>query len=299
MDQVSDIFLPRLMHVSSLNPIIVTTKITPSSENKEFNKHQKQHAAYIMTSLPPLGFIFDIDGTLIAEGDRVGGIRIRPGVISCLQKFRKRGHRLALWTAAHSAWAFRVKKKLCQTVYPDHDCTNSCSKTFDFCWSGDKMRAQKMGMASNPDWLYGCRWCQFYSTRCQRCLCFQYTYGCPCRSVKDLRKVWNTDDPETNGFVKERTVIVENTPQQCIYNYGNAIYVRTYNGYHTDDTFEAFCDFVIQELEPAPNVRSVRKCPHRPGPHACFEQSWWATNETEEKELVCYPTYSANLDTIV
>jgi len=29
-------------------------------------------------------------------------------------------------------------------------------------------------------------------------------------------------------WTKERTVLVENTPQQCVHNYGNAVYVPTY-----------------------------------------------------------------------
>lgn len=75
----------------------------------------------------------------------------------------------------------------------------------------------------------------------------------------------------------ERCLIVENTPQQCIYNYSNAIYVPTYQGYETESDKEPIFGRLknsILELEQADNVRHVRKCTHPTGPHACFYQSW-------------------------
>ena len=243
-----------------------------------------------MTAKYPLAFIFDIDGTLIAEGDNVVGVQIRPGAVAFLQTCRQRNHRVALWTAAPQSWAATVLRKLCTAVHPDHQCTGgTCRKTFDFCWAGDKQRAQRSGKMSNEN-IDTCQWCQFYSSRCQRCCCFAYVYECPCRYVKDLGKVWYGSDPETQGFIKDRTLIIENTPQQCIYNYGNAIYVPTYKGGHRDDIFDQLRVFMEDQLEPETSVRAVRKCFHRSGPHACFEQVWWTTLvQGRGQELVCQP----------
>ena len=50
----------------------------------------------------PLGIIFDIDGTLIAEGKRIHGVHIRPGTIELLSWCKERGHGVALWTVSSS-----------------------------------------------------------------------------------------------------------------------------------------------------------------------------------------------------
>ncbi|CAB9499513.1 expressed unknown protein [Seminavis robusta] len=79
----------------------------------------------------------------------------------------------------------------------------------------------------------------------------------------------------------DSTVLVENTPRQCICNYGNAIYVPTFTGQNTaieeKKFMERFKQFVVQ-LEQVENVRQVRKCDHPKGPNACYEQSWWKNN---------------------
>ena len=127
-----------------------------------------------------------------------------------------------------------------------------------------------------------CTWCKPYRRVCTRCACF--TAGapyCPCRYTKDLTKIWKRQE-NLASFTRERTLIVENTPQQCIGNYGNAIYVPTYTG-QDDDSQQEEEDFDFRrrfqklalELEAAENVRHVVKCRHRKGPHACYEQSWW------------------------
>ena len=111
--------------------------------------------------------------------------------------------------------------------------------------------------------------------------------NCGCRWVKELPKVWKDPSPETSRFLKERTLIVENTPQKCIRNYGNAILVPTYNGqmtaYHAQLT-ENF-KLLVSQLEQVDNVREMKKCVavgHRIGPHPCFEQDWWTQAQCSE-----------------
>lgn len=249
-------------------------------------------------SAQQLGIIFDIDGTLIAEGKGVHGIRIRPGTVEFLQWCHQRGHALALWTKAHRGWADQVTIKICQAVHPHHTCNAApCRQTFDFCWDRTKLRRQQspsviwnqrahsQAGASNP-----CKWCEAYSNSCHQCEC-DWNYQCPCQEVKDLRRVWSPydsqgKDPETMRFVKDRTLLVENTPQNCIYNYGNAIYVPTYGGDAREgNLWEQFQRFIVEELEPCESVRRVRKCSHGTAYHACYEQSWWTRYDDEEQGL--------------
>mmetsp|Transcript_4392 Transcript_4392/g.5041 ORF Transcript_4392/g.5041 Transcript_4392/m.5041 type:complete len:276 (+) Transcript_4392:55-882(+) len=244
-----------------------------------------------------LGIIFDIDGTLIAEGKEIHRIIIRPGTIEFLQLLHQRGHALALWTKAHRQWGEAVAKKICEAVHQEsnHKCcgtgSNFCRHTFDFVWCGE----EKLKRRQQPShrWLYHsnkdvtldgleCRWCEAYSRTCQQCSC-HYNYRCPCSDVKDLRKVWYSHEDETKRFTKERTLLVENTPQNCIFNYGNAIYFPTFRGCQSSKAssssiYDAFGKFIIEKLEPSADVRKVKKCSHGSSYHACYEQSWLSIN---------------------
>jgi len=48
-------------------------------------------------------------------------------------------------------------------------------------------------------------------------------------SIKRLRKVWNASSRRAAGFRKETTMIVEDSPENCVANYGNALYISTYD----------------------------------------------------------------------
>lgn len=252
----------------------------------------------IPSSPPPsLGIVFDIDGTLVAETRRdfMTGIQIRPHAIDLIKWCIRRGHRVSIWTAGHTSWADTVSRKLCALVHNNeqHVCRGiHCNKTFDFVWCGKYMRKEKDPSSSKyyqrvqgdiSDGELRCRWCEFYSRSCYECSCS--TMGplyCPCRETKDLRKVWYSS--ATSAFNKDNTLIVENTPQRCRFNYGNAIYVPTYRGGNRsggDQVFLAFQNYVENVIEPnlstKGSVRSINKCHHVPPsrPHACYRQSWW------------------------
>jgi len=260
--------------------------------------------------MKPLGIIFDLDGTLIAEGDTVQYIVPRPGAIEFLAWCKMRGHSLAIWTAARRGWADSVTRYLCRAVtcaiseiennnnthcddshtidHRRHDkmCRGiNCRQIFDFVWYCNKLKMQNLSVSQQKNEYGDCLWCKSYSSRCKRCCCSSSSIShCPCQYVKDLKKVWKkSKKSNANNFKlmkKERTLIVENTPQQCILNYGNAIYVPTYGDLRrrVDANIILFERFklLILELEQADNVRSVQKCfCQKIGrPHACFEQSW-------------------------
>ena len=245
-----------------------------------------------------LGVVFDIDGTLVAEQSRdlYCGMKLRPGALEFMQWLTSRGHRLGLWTKASKFWSHRVVKKACPLVSGPHDCSGTdCRRTFDFVWSADKLKRQNepsrrwqhRGSASSTG-DDECKWCEAYSSACHQCECM-WNYECPCRYIKDLRKIWYSSDEETKDFVRERTLIVEDTPQNCRYNYGNAIYVPTYKGYleedGTGDLFTRIRAFFERELETCDDVRYVRKCDHGKHYHACYRQSWMTSKQSMEVDL--------------
>lgn len=231
-------------------------------------------------NIPPLALILDIDGTIVAEGRHVSGIVLRPNVVEFLRNCKEKGYFLAIWTSAHSAWAHSVAMKLCKLIHQDdHECSSLCKRTFEFVWTGEEQRkAKQVRVATAPDDMDYCKWCGPYRYECNQCLCWQYFYACPCRQTKDLRKVWWSEQEETSNFSKHRTLIIENTPQKCRHNYGNAIYVPSflYPDLEKDkNVFQKLGKYIETELESAENVREIQKCGHTRERHACYEQIWW------------------------
>lgn len=81
--------------------------------------------------------------------------------------------------------------------------------------------------------------------------------------------------------MRERTVIVENTVQQCVHNFGNAIYVPTYeNGVVETEggVMAALGGFLSRLHGEVEDVRTFKKCDCDVvggGFHECRSQSWW------------------------
>ena len=134
----------------------------------------------------------------------------------------------------------------------------TCRRTFDFVWSKEKnlklqINQQHTGKIDikHQQQIDDCKWCEIRS-----CV-FSVGY----KSVPmylDISQIFfgysttihQTED-ETYRFTKQRTVIVEDTPQYCPYNYGNAIFVPTYKG---DTKMQSFLE---DELECCEDVRFV------------------------------------------
>jgi len=269
-----------------------------------------------------LGLVFDIDGTLIREAtendenDNDGNkILLRRGSMEFLHWCKEeRGHSIALWTAASEEHLQNCLQVFCPLITNNHRqqcCGPKCRKTFDFAWSRSKLTQQTLHCTTASSAYYqgggddgGCRWCKSYRNSCIRCKCQFYTYACPCMYVKDLKKVWKSASQETQNFNSQRTLIIENTPQQCIRNYGNAIYVPTFYGQEQDDEptervlFQRMKQLIL-ELEKVSNVRSYPKCKHTHNgyhhhqggyrcssikPHACFHQDWLYYNDDHHRK---------------
>ncbi|NTX03290.1 NIF family HAD-type phosphatase [Myxococcus sp. CA040A] len=60
------------------------------------------------------------------------------------------------------------------------------------------------------------------------------------------------------GFRLERVLIVDDTPAKCLHNYGNAIYVRPFEGQVDDIELLALSDY-LATLADVPNVRVLEK----------------------------------------
>lgn len=59
-------------------------------------------------------------------------------------------------------------------------------------------------------------------------------------------------------FNKERILIIDDTPQKCRYNYGNAIYPREYLGRHPDNELLLLMKYLLT-LKDLDTVRSTEK----------------------------------------
>jgi len=224
----------------------------------------------------PLLLVFDLDGTLVAESDDLSCNEsfFRPGALQFLQWCQDRGHSLAVWTAAHEGWA----------SYLVHKIRKETNVEFEFVWTEKQLRKQeRLPVYTHGEGNDSCKWCSAYRHSCDRCECQGGIFTCPCRQTKDLRKVWKRKcrDPR-------RTVLIENTPQQCVQNYANSIYVPTYDGdrekEYKRDTMKRLQSFV-QVLSDSKDVRSVSKCncTGKGGPHACYQQSWWKGQKSTTK----------------
>ena len=70
--------------------------------------------------------------------------------------------------------------------------------------------------------------------------------------VKDLKKV------KRRGFSLDRVLMVDDTPQKLERNYGNAIYIRSFEGDRTDNELQRLAPYLLS-LADCPDVRAVEK----------------------------------------
>lgn len=60
------------------------------------------------------------------------------------------------------------------------------------------------------------------------------------------------------GWPLERVLIVDDTPEKCVKNYGNAIYARPYEGDEADDELKLLALY-LEHIKDDPNVRTLEK----------------------------------------
>ena len=239
-----------------------------------------------------LGLVFDIDGTLIAQPAPNGEIVFRHGTIEFLADCLAAGHGLALWTAGNKTWAARVAAVLCTRVQAHrqkqrrqdkqtvpHVCNDpyNCQETFSFVWDCRQLEhqeaANKGPKAISP--RSQCMFCGPYAQECTYCPCVVggNKEECRCRSIKPLRKVWEC--PPDARFAVDSVLMIENTPEECIINMDNSIFVPTYRpGSPHESIWKKLAKF-LQTIPEGTSVRDIVKCNHGNEPHACRMQAWW------------------------
>ncbi|WP_077148051.1 HAD family hydrolase [Sphingopyxis sp. KK2] len=60
------------------------------------------------------------------------------------------------------------------------------------------------------------------------------------------------------GWTLDQMLIVDDTPEKCVRNYGNAIYPREYDGRDADDELLLLARY-LERLKDAPNLRQLEK----------------------------------------
>merc|ERR1712224_547063 len=98
---------------------------------------------------------------------------------------------VGIWTAASQSWLHSFTRAVDPT----------CKRNWSFSWSGRISRVPP----KCPE--------NFYPVWSRR---------------KRLAKIWNNRALRARGYTRHSTLIIENTPELCQSNYGNAIYVKTY-----------------------------------------------------------------------
>jgi hypothetical protein len=145
-----------------------------------------------------LHVILDIDGTLIDHSILPNNhegiscdhfIYFRPYLIQFLEYCVKCCASVSIWTAGSKDWMKGFIRRLPSDFH----------SAFLFTWHRKK------------------------------CEVVYKTMGCEAIWLKPLNKIWKTKWAQKKGFTKHNTVIIEDSPENCYKNYGNAIYVPEYN----------------------------------------------------------------------
>jgi len=131
-----------------------------------------------------------------------------------------RDFRLAVWSSASDPYVQAVV----QRIIPD-------SITLEFVWG--RSRATLRRVAPDDSGYFLDPWDHLH-------------YLKPLSKVRRL------------GWRLERTLIVDDTPQKCVRNYGNAIYPRAYEGEDGDDELRLLTAYLVT-IRDEPNVRRIEK----------------------------------------
>ena len=183
------------------------------------------------SALPPLLVILDLDETLVHATYKpvndhwdfeIGKYKVykRPGLDLFLSNLGKH-FKVAVWSSASDEYV----KKVVEKIFP-------ADLELLFVWGRSKCTLKRKyqdpddGPADMYDHL-------------------QY--------VKVLRKV------HKKGFgTRERMIIIDDTPRKSMYNYGNAIYPKEFNGEQDDRELELLFAYLLT-LNEVENVRHIEK----------------------------------------
>lgn len=108
------------------------------------------------------------------------------------------------------------------------------------------------------------------------------------RYIKDLKKVFKRKDLRAMGFEKHNTIIVEDTPENCVRNYGNAIYVTPYDVVKNswDNELHLLKLYLEQTILKCENVRYLEKRTWRQEASGLEEKR--KLQQSQERASKCY-----------
>lgn len=184
-----------------------------------------------MTNTDRILLILDLDETLLhARSERLERaedfclfdyyVYVRPHVERFLAECAAH-FRLAVWSSASDDYVGEVVKRLFPRELTPEFVWGRSRCTFSI----DKVQVREFGFVDPSN---------------------HYNY------VKKLHKL------KRKGYRLERTLIVDDTPAKCAHNYGNAIYVKEYNGEEDDKELPALSRY-LATLADAADVRTIEK----------------------------------------
>ncbi len=178
-----------------------------------------------------LCLILDIDGTLLSDDCEdvfdITPAALRPGIHAFLDVAFSRCRAVGIWTAASDAWA----RRFVDVVGP---------RPWAFVWSGNRVSRRRL-CAGDPG---------FYSVAAK---------------AKPLKKVWRNRALRAAGYDRHTSLIIDDTPDVCAQNFGNAAYVRSYTGASSaddDDWLRALASYLCDLdgiLRCGGTLRSIEK----------------------------------------
>jgi len=93
-------------------------------------------------------------------------------------------------------------------------------------------------------------------------------------SVKPLRKLWKSASRRLQGFQRHSTIIIEDTPKNCVHNYGNSVFVDSFDvtcsDAANDNSLLQLINYLGSEVLPLASIRDrwhgrgLRKAPPSP-----------------------------------
>ena len=148
-----------------------------------------------------LCLILDIDGTMLSEDCEdlwdITPSALRPGLHAFLDVAFARCGAVGIWTAASDVWA----RRFVDVVGP---------RPWAFVWSGNRVSRRPARAVDSG----------FYSG---------------VTKTKKLSKIWRNRALRAAGYDKHTSLIIDDTPDVCTHNFGNALYVRSFRGTSSAD----------------------------------------------------------------
>eukprot|EP00930_Biecheleria_cincta_P056173 TRINITY_DN42343_c0_g1_i1.p1 TRINITY_DN42343_c0_g1~~TRINITY_DN42343_c0_g1_i1.p1 ORF type:complete len:253 (+),score=22.08 TRINITY_DN42343_c0_g1_i1:49-807(+) len=216
-------------------------------EDASIAKGKSFNACAPALSQSGLCLVLDIDGTLLSESVQsdctIAEMRewMRPHLPAFLHFAFESFASVAIWTAASSEWL----NMFLQAVDPGGH------RTWAFAWTGSRCNLSRdRGGLGNSDSLY-----PVYSKE------------------KRLKKVWGNKLLRALGYSRSSTLIVDNTPEVCRFNYGNAIYIKTFEDDGSDNwllVLTSYLKTLIAKHHAGISMRCVEK------------RGWYVATRAEE-----------------